>query len=88
MGLHRIPTRRWPSIGEYEARNPIMAKYLDKVKGCKSIFEYFNISHILRGENAHADILSRLTTSVDNALSRACIKYLDTPSIDKVEEIQ
>ena len=42
---------------EFEARDPIMMKYLQKVKDITSILKYFEIFHIPRTENAQADAL-------------------------------
>ena len=44
--------------GEFEVRDPIMMKYLQKVKDFILTLIYFEIFHILRTENARADILS------------------------------
>ncbi|XP_073107718.1 uncharacterized protein [Elaeis guineensis] len=49
--------------GEFETRDPTMAKYRQKVKDLVTPFKYFEISHIPRTENARADALSRLATS-------------------------
>ena len=38
--------------GEFEVRDFIMMKYLQKVKDLTSILKYFKISHISRAENA------------------------------------
>ena len=73
--------------GEFEAKDPIMAKYLRKVKEFTPSFQYFNISHISREDNAPADSLSHLATSSDNLLGRVRIEYLDRPSIDEPKEM-
>ena len=44
--------------GEFEARGPIMMKYLQKVKDLTSTLKYFEIFHISRTENARADAFS------------------------------
>ena len=46
--------------GEFEARDPTMAKYLQKMRDLVAHLEYFKISHIVRSKNARADALSRL----------------------------
>ena len=44
--------------GEFKARDPIMMKYLQKVKDLTSILKCFEIFHIPRTENTRADTLS------------------------------
>ena len=73
--------------GEFEAKDPIMAKYLQKVKELTPSFQYLNILHIPRKDNAPADSLSHLATSSVNRLGRVSIEYLDRPSIDEPEEV-
>ena len=52
----------------FEARDSIMQKYLEKVKDQTFAFKYFNILHIPRAENAWADALFRLTVTTPNEL--------------------
>ena len=61
---------------EFEARDPVMMKYLQKVKDLTSTLKYFEISHISRTENARADVLSRLATTSFNLLGRIFIECL------------
>ena len=49
--------------GELEARDTRMQKYLGQVRRIQMKFESFDLSHIPRGENAHADSLATLATS-------------------------
>ena len=49
--------------GELEARDTRMQKYLGQVRRVQTKFESFDLSHILRGENTHADSLATLATS-------------------------
>ena len=74
--------------GEFEAKDPVMKKYLRKVKELTPSFQYFNISHISRENNTPADSLLHLATSSVNLLGRVNIEYLDRPSIDEPEEVQ
>ena len=74
--------------GEFEAKDPVMAKYLRKVKELTPSFQYFNISHISRENNAPADSLLHLATSSVNLLGQVSIEYLDRPSIDEPKEVQ
>ncbi|XP_073112181.1 uncharacterized protein [Elaeis guineensis] len=73
--------------GEFETRDPTMAKYHQKVKDLVAPFGYFGISHIPRVENARADALSRLAMSDYDALGRTFVQNLERPSIDEVEEV-
>ena len=49
--------------GELEARDVRMQGYLSQVVHWQSGFESFNILHIPRSGNRHADSLATLTTS-------------------------
>ncbi|XP_073116127.1 uncharacterized protein [Elaeis guineensis] len=50
--------------GEFEARDPIMAIYLQKVKDLPTNLRYFEIFHISRTENARANILFKLAMTI------------------------
>lgn len=54
--------------GEYEARDPIMSRYLSRVRSRTHPFNHFSVSYIPKGENARADALSGLATLADVAL--------------------
>ncbi|XP_009388188.2 uncharacterized protein LOC103975002 [Musa acuminata AAA Group] len=45
---------------EYEARDPIMVKYLAQVKNLITKFPHFTLSNVPRGENEQADALAKL----------------------------
>ena len=64
-----------------------MVKYLQKAKDLISTFRHFEISYIPRTKNARANALSQLATTSSNLLDRTIIKYLEQPSIDKVEKV-
>ena len=49
--------------GELEARDPRMQGYLSQVRHMQTKFESFDLSHIPRGENTHADSLATFATS-------------------------
>ena len=49
--------------GDLEARDPRMQEYLCQIRSIQAKFEVFNLSHIPRGGNTHADSLATLTTS-------------------------
>ena len=50
-------------MGELEARDARMQEYLDRVKRLQSDFESFNLTHVSRSGNTHADSLATLATS-------------------------
>ena len=49
--------------GELEARDARMQEYLGQVKRLQTSFESFNLTHISRSVNTHADSLATLATS-------------------------
>ncbi|XP_073107371.1 uncharacterized protein [Elaeis guineensis] len=73
--------------GEFEARDPTLVKYRQKVKDLVAPFEYFEISHIPRTKNARADVLSRLATSDYCALGWTFVESLERSSVDEVGEV-
>ena len=56
--------------GELEARDDRMRGYLTRVKYLQKNFESFDLQHILRGGNTHADSLATLVTSSAQNLPR------------------
>ncbi|XP_075670351.1 uncharacterized protein LOC142640144 [Castanea sativa] len=54
--------------GEFEARDEKMKKYLNRVKGVLGMFQSFKVRQIPRGQNAHADSLAMLATSLGSKL--------------------
>ena len=57
-------------MGELEARDARMQEYLSRVKRLQSDFESFNLTHVPRSENTHADSLATLATSSAHNLPR------------------
>ena len=57
-------------MGELEARDARMQEYLGRVKRLQSNFESFNLTHVSRSGNAHADSLATLATSSTHDLPR------------------
>ena len=49
--------------GDLEARDPRMHEYLCQIKSIQAKFQVFDLSHIPRGGNTHADSLATLATS-------------------------
>ena len=50
-------------LGEYDSRDLIMVKYLQKVKELLSKLSYCKIERVLRVENQQANALSKLASS-------------------------
>ena len=67
--------------GELEAGDAKIQEYLGQVKRIQAKFQSFDLSHIPRGENAHADSLATLATSSAQNLPRMIIvEDLCTPT--------
>ena len=59
--------------GEFEAKDERMQEYLSQVKCLPSEFESFDLLHIPRSGNAHADSLVMLATSSAQNLPRVIL---------------
>ena len=57
-------------MGELKARDARMQEYLSRVKRLQSDFGSFNLTHVPRSENTHADSLATLATSSAHDLLR------------------
>ena len=67
--------------GELEARDPRMQEYLSQVKSIQTKFEVFDVSHVPRGGNTHADSLATLATSSAQDLPKVIlVEDLYTPT--------
>ena len=56
--------------GELEARDARMHEYLSQVKRLQSDFDLFNLSHVSKSGNTHADALATLATTSAGSLPR------------------
>ena len=75
-------------MGELEARDARMQEYLNRVKRLQSNFESFNLTHIPRSENTHADSLATLATSSAHDLPRTIlVEALYQTSLVKREKV-
>ena len=64
--------------GELEARDARMQEYLSRVKRLQPDFDFFNLSHVPRSGNTHADSLAILATSSAGDLPRSIlVEHLD-----------
>ena len=59
--------------GEFEAKDERMQGYLSQVKSMQSKFDSFDLLHVPRSGNAHADSLATLTTSSAQDLPRVIL---------------
>ena len=74
---------------ELEARDARMQEYLSQVRRVQTKFESFDLSHIPRGENTHADSLVTLATSSARNLPRVIIvEDLCTPTSIRKDMLQ
>ena len=74
--------------GELEVRDERMQGYLSQVKHLQSHFDSFNLLHIPRGGNTHADSLATLATSSAQSLHWVIlVEDLFKPSVTKREVI-
>ena len=74
--------------GEFEAKDERMRGYLSQVKIMQMKFESFNLLHVPRSGNAHADSLAMLATSSTQDLPRVIlVEDLHKPSgtVDTVQ---
>ena len=67
--------------GDLEARDLRMQEYLCQIRSVQEKFEVFDLSHIPRSGNTHADLLATLATSSAQDLPRVVlVKDLYTPT--------
>ena len=67
--------------GDLEARDPRMQEYLCQIRSIQERFEVFDLSHIPRSGNTHADSLATLATSSAQDLPRVIlVEDLYTPT--------
>ena len=59
--------------GDLEARDSRMQEYLGQVKSIQEKFEVFDLSHVPRSGNTHADSLATLATSSAQDLPRVVL---------------
>ena len=59
--------------GELEVRDIRMQGYLSQVKRLQLDFEFFDVSHVSKSGNMHADSLATLTTSSVHGLPRVIL---------------
>ena len=73
---------------EFQAKGEKMASYLEKVKEAINQFDTVTDIQVPRAKIANADALARLATGLEEHLLKMVpIKVLETPSIDKPEQV-
>ncbi|KAM1244767.1 hypothetical protein ACFX2I_036040 [Malus domestica] len=71
------------ATGEYTAKHPGMAQYLEKVRRQLEAFQTYTLTQVPRADNAHADALAGLGSALDHQFKRSIpVEYLDKPSIE------
>ncbi|KAM1334267.1 hypothetical protein ACFX2F_010204 [Malus domestica] len=71
------------ATGEYTAKHPRMAQYLEKVRQQLEAFQTYTLTQVPRADNAHADALAGLGSALDHQFKRSIpVEYLDKPSIE------
>ncbi|KAL6219915.1 hypothetical protein ACLB2K_007673 [Fragaria x ananassa] len=71
---------------EYQAKDPVMAAYLRKVKSLLSYFTAYDIVRISREQNERPDALARLASAIGHMGRNTPIEYLGKPSIKEGRE--
>ncbi|XP_027093694.1 uncharacterized protein [Coffea arabica] len=72
-------------LGEYEAKEEVMNKYLAKVQEATALFDAFEIERVPRSQNKRADALSKLASSSFAHLSKkVLVEVVKQKSIDQV----
>ena len=67
--------------GELEAKDARIQEYLSRVKCLQPSFDFFNLSHVPRSGNTHADSLATLASSLAGYLPRIIlVEHLDRAS--------
>ncbi|XP_061371469.1 uncharacterized protein LOC133314049 [Gastrolobium bilobum] len=61
-------------VGSYQAREPLLTKYLDYARKLMSEFEKVDVNHIPRNENSKADILSKLASTKGRGNHRTVVE--------------
>ncbi|RDX90400.1 rnhA, partial [Mucuna pruriens] len=72
--------------GEYQAKDPKLAKYWERAMTMAASFDSFTLLHVPRDQNEIADLLAKLASTRKKGLQRSVIyENLSAPTIDKPE---
>jgi len=95
MGVKKLVVRSDSQLvteqvaGNFQARDPHLAKYLEKVQTMASKFEEFILVHVPREQNSKANLLSKLASTKRSANHRSVIQEsLAEPSVVIGEAMQ
>ncbi|XP_061363904.1 uncharacterized protein LOC133307411 [Gastrolobium bilobum] len=67
--------------GKYQAKGPLLMKYLNRVQEIMADFDEVRVAHIPRGENSRADISSKLASTKNPSNHRTVVQQsITTPS--------
>ncbi|RDY01230.1 Tf2-9, partial [Mucuna pruriens] len=70
--------------GEYQAKDPQLAKYRDKATFMASSFDSFVLLHVPRDQNKRADLLAKLASTQKRGQQRTVIhEKLSVPTVDR-----
>ncbi|XP_020204928.1 uncharacterized protein LOC109790223 [Cajanus cajan] len=73
--------------GTFQAKDPKLAKYLEKVKLLSENFREFTLNHVPREQNSRADLLFKLASTKKPGATRSVIQEtLAQPSINEPQE--
>ena len=67
-------------LGEYEAREPSMQKYLPKIKCLIAHFKGFEVERLPRSQNEQADALSKLGSASQHEMKRSILVEVNKQS--------
>ncbi|XP_070681811.1 uncharacterized protein [Malus domestica] len=77
------------TLGEYVAKHPRMARYLEKVREQLVMFQAYTLTQVPPAENAHADALADLGSALNHLLKHFIpIEYLEKSSIDEKPAVE
>ncbi|XP_020235082.1 uncharacterized protein LOC109814953 [Cajanus cajan] len=89
MGATSLPARSDSQLvtgqvaGTFQAKDPQLARYLEKVKVMSADFTMFSLNHVPREKNSQADLLSKLASTKRPRATRSVIQeVLSQPSIN------
>ncbi|XP_050247390.1 uncharacterized protein LOC126694896 [Quercus robur] len=75
--------------GELEARDERIQEYLVQVKRLRAHFDHFNLAHVSRSGNTHADSLAMLATSSAQPLPRVIlVEDLYSPTMARTDLVR
>jgi hypothetical protein len=77
--MFRFPASGIQIKGEYQAREPLLQRYLAKVKESLLGLSKFEIKHIPREENSRADLLSNLASTKSPSTLKLVVEVLPFP---------